>query len=82
MKLAYLISTKDNVFTVRNSFGMFTVLAKRTNFFVADVAAAVSCPLDVLQLLSLADRSDQTHSLLSLVPPHSEVVSLTAKFIM
>jgi len=30
--LAYLISTKDNVFTVTNSFGMFTVLAKCTNF--------------------------------------------------
>jgi len=30
--LAYLVSTKDNVFTVTNSFGMFTVSAKRTSF--------------------------------------------------
>jgi hypothetical protein len=51
-------------------------------FLVADVAAAVSGPSDVLQLLSLADRSDQNHSLLSPVPPHSEVLSLAAKFIM
>jgi len=32
LKLAYLISTKDNVLTVTNTFGMFTVLAKCTNF--------------------------------------------------
>ena len=48
-------------------------------FLAADVAAAVSGPSDVLQLLSLAHRSDQTHSLLSPVPPHSEVLSLAAK---
>jgi hypothetical protein len=43
-------------------------------FLVADVAAAVSGPSDVLQLLSLADRSEQTHSLLSPVPPHLHYV--------
>ena len=32
MKLAYPISTNDNVFTVTNSFGMFSVLAKCSNF--------------------------------------------------
>jgi len=31
LKLAYLISTKDNVFTVTNSLGTFTALAKCTN---------------------------------------------------
>jgi len=31
LKIAYLICTKDNVFTVTNSLGMFTLFAKRTN---------------------------------------------------
>ena len=44
--------------------------------------AAVSQSLrnTTLQLLSLAVRSDQTHLLLSPVPPHSEFLSLPAKF--
>jgi len=32
LKIAYLISTKDNVFAVTNSLGMFTVFGKCTNF--------------------------------------------------
>jgi len=31
LKIAYLISTKDNVFTVTYSLGMFTLFAKRTH---------------------------------------------------
>jgi hypothetical protein len=46
------------------------------------VAAVVSSPSDVLQLLSFAVRSEQSHLLLSPVPPHSEILSLPAKFLM
>ena len=82
LKFGYLLSTKDNVFTVTNTLGTFTVLAKMYQFLVAYVAAFVSSASDVLQHLSLAVRSDQTHSLLSPVPSHSQVLSLRAKFIM
>ena len=80
LKLAYLISTKGNVFTVTNSLGMFTVLAKAYQFLVTDVAAFVSGHSDILLLLSISVHSYQTHSLLSPEPPHSNVLSIAAKF--
>ena len=51
-------------------------------FLVTDVAAFVSGVSDVLLLLSIAVHSDQTHSLLSPEPPHSQVLSLAAMFII
>ena len=74
LELAYLISTNDNVFTVTNNLGTFTVLAKIYQFLVADMAAFVSGASDVLLLLSIAVHSGQTHSLLSPLPPHSLVL--------
>jgi hypothetical protein len=53
-----------------------SVVAKTYQFLWADVAAVVSSPSGALQLLSLALRSDQTHSLLSPAPPYWEVLSL------
>ena len=49
---------------------------------VADVAAVVSTPSVVLLLLSIAVHSEKTQSLLSPLPPHSQFLSLRAKFIM
>ena len=69
------------MFTVTKSLGMFTLFAN-VPILWADVAAAVSSPSAVLQLLSLADRSDQTHSLLFPGTPDSDVLSLAAKFLM
>jgi len=57
LKFAYLISTKASVFTVTNSLGTFTVLAKIYQFLLTDVTAVVSSPSDVLLLLSIAVRS-------------------------
>ena len=81
LKFAYLISTKDNVFTVTYSLGIYTLFAKRTHPLGRCGCRCIQS-LAVVQLLSLAGRSDQTHSLLSPVPPHSEVLSLPAKFLM
>jgi len=58
LKLSYLISNNDNVFTLRNSLGTYTVLAKTYQFFVTDVAAVISSPSDVLLFLSIVVRSD------------------------
>jgi len=52
-----------------------SVLTKTYQFLWEDEAAVVSSPSDVLQHLSLAFRSDQTHLSLSRVPPYLEVPS-------
>ena len=57
-------------------------LSQTFQFIFADVATVLSSPSDALQLLSLAVRSDRTHLLLSPVPPHSEFLSLPAKFLI
>jgi hypothetical protein len=57
-------------------------LCQTYQFLWADESAVVPIPSEDLQRLSLAVRSDQTHSLPSPVPPHSEVLSLPVKFIV
>ena len=52
-----------------------SVLTKTYRFLWADEAANVSSPLDVLQHLSLAVRSNQTHVSLSRLARYSEVSS-------
>ena len=49
---------------------------------MADVAAVVSGPSEVLQRLSLARRSDESHSLLFPRSPNSEILSLAAIIII
>jgi len=73
LKFGYLTSTKDNVFTVTNSLGTFTVLAKMYQFLVTDVAAFVSGATDVLLLLSIAVHSTR-------LPPYSLQDLLTRRF--
>jgi len=49
---------------------------------VADVAAVVSGPSEVLQRLSLARRSDESHPLLFPTSPQTEVLTLAAIIII
>jgi len=73
LKFGYVISNKDNVFTVKNSLGRFTVLAKMYQFLVTYLAAFVSVASDVLLLLSIAVHSTK-------LPVYSLQNLLTGRF--
>ena len=65
----------SNVYCCEICFTVDSVLTKTYKFLRADEAAVVSSPSDILQHLSLAVRSEQTHLSHSPVPPYLDFPS-------